>query len=88
MICAQMIYGQIVTPLHTPVSLYKSEVQGVYISWTCILDEKDYIWLEPILFQVHPGRVVFYMTWVGEDPSLKSILLNSHTDVVPVYPVS
>ena len=24
----------------------------------------------------------------GTDPSLKSIVLNSHTDVVPVYPVS
>ncbi|KAL2091275.1 hypothetical protein ACEWY4_013538 [Coilia grayii] len=32
-----------------------------------------------------PGRVVAIMTWVGTNPALKSILLNSHTDVVPVY---
>lgn len=26
------------------------------------------------------------MTWEGTDPSLPSIVLNSHTDVVPVFP--
>ena len=26
------------------------------------------------------------MTWEGEDPSLTSVILNSHTDVVPVFP--
>uniref|UniRef100_A0A8C2WYL9 N-acyl-aliphatic-L-amino acid amidohydrolase n=1 Tax=Cyclopterus lumpus TaxID=8103 RepID=A0A8C2WYL9_CYCLU len=30
-------------------------------------------------------RVVAIMTWEGTNPTLKSILLNSHTDVVPVY---
>ena len=25
------------------------------------------------------------MTWEGTDPSLPSVVLNSHTDVVPVY---
>uniref|UniRef100_A0A8C4HJE2 N-acyl-aliphatic-L-amino acid amidohydrolase n=1 Tax=Dicentrarchus labrax TaxID=13489 RepID=A0A8C4HJE2_DICLA len=35
--------------------------------------------------EVCPGRVVSIMTWQGTDPTLKSILLNSHTDVVPVY---
>ncbi|XP_008336474.1 aminoacylase-1-like, partial [Cynoglossus semilaevis] len=25
------------------------------------------------------------MTWEGSNPSLKSVLLNSHTDVVPVF---
>ncbi len=33
-----------------------------------------------------PGKPVFLMTWEGEEPSLPSLLLNSHTDVVPVYP--
>jgi hypothetical protein len=28
------------------------------------------------------------MTWIGTDPSLPSICLNSHMDVVPVFPVS
>uniref|UniRef100_A0AAR2L2W8 N-acyl-L-amino-acid amidohydrolase n=1 Tax=Pygocentrus nattereri TaxID=42514 RepID=A0AAR2L2W8_PYGNA len=35
--------------------------------------------------EVCPGRVVAIMTWTGTNPSLKSVLLNSHTDVVPVY---
>lgn len=26
------------------------------------------------------------MTWVGTQPNLPSIVLNSHTDVVPVFP--
>jgi len=32
------------------------------------------------------GKPIFLMTWVGADPSLPSVLLNSHTDVVPVFP--
>lgn len=35
--------------------------------------------------QICPGRVIAIMTWVGTRPELKSVLLNSHTDVVPVY---
>lgn len=35
--------------------------------------------------EVCPGRVIAIMTWVGTRPELKSVLLNSHTDVVPVY---
>ncbi|XP_038267182.1 aminoacylase-1 isoform X1 [Dermochelys coriacea] len=35
--------------------------------------------------EVCPGRVVTIMTWQGTDPQLRSILLNSHTDVVPVF---
>ncbi|XP_056000913.1 aminoacylase-1-like isoform X2 [Ostrea edulis] len=35
--------------------------------------------------EVHPGRVVVVMTIPGSDPSLPSIMLNSHTDVVPVF---
>ncbi|XP_069679120.1 aminoacylase-1-like [Periplaneta americana] len=32
-----------------------------------------------------PGKHIVIFSWIGEDPSLPSILLNSHTDVVPVY---
>ncbi|XP_056000914.1 aminoacylase-1-like isoform X1 [Ostrea edulis] len=35
--------------------------------------------------EVHPGRMVVVMTIPGSDPSLPSIMLNSHTDVVPVF---
>lgn len=34
--------------------------------------------------EVLPGRVVVLMTYLGECPDLPSVLLNSHTDVVPV----
>ena len=32
-----------------------------------------------------PGKPIFIMTWPGTEPDLPSVLLNSHTDVVPVY---
>uniref|UniRef100_A0A6I8N3C0 N-acyl-aliphatic-L-amino acid amidohydrolase n=1 Tax=Ornithorhynchus anatinus TaxID=9258 RepID=A0A6I8N3C0_ORNAN len=35
--------------------------------------------------EVAPGRVVTILTWPGTDPKLRSIVLNSHTDVVPVF---
>ncbi|KAM3877704.1 aminoacylase-1-like [Diretmus argenteus] len=35
--------------------------------------------------EVCPNRVVSIITWEGTNPSLKSILLNSHVDVVPVF---
>jgi aminoacylase len=31
-----------------------------------------------------PEEFAIYATWRGSDPSLKSIMLNSHIDVVPV----
>lgn len=38
-------------------------------------------------YQVAPGYVVTVLTWLGTNPALSSILLNSHTDVVPVFEV-
>ncbi|KAL3853625.1 hypothetical protein ACJMK2_017156 [Sinanodonta woodiana] len=35
--------------------------------------------------EVSPGKIIVLMTWEGTNPSLPSILLNSHTDVVPVF---
>uniref|UniRef100_A0A2R8NAP6 Aminoacylase-1 n=1 Tax=Callithrix jacchus TaxID=9483 RepID=A0A2R8NAP6_CALJA len=35
--------------------------------------------------EVAPGYVVTVLTWPGTNPTLSSILLNSHTDVVPVF---
>lgn len=43
--------------------------------------------LLPNHLQVCPGRVVSVITWEGSNTALKSILLNSHTDVVPVFQV-
>ena len=33
-----------------------------------------------------PGKPIVIITWEGLEPSLSSVLLNSHTDVVPVFP--
>lgn len=41
--------------------------------------------------QVHevlPKKPVVVMTWEGSQPTLPSVLLNSHMDVVPVFEVS
>lgn len=38
------------------------------------------------IVEVSSDRKVVIMTLEGEDPTLSSIMLNSHTDVVPVYP--
>lgn len=35
-----------------------------------------------------PDRPVVILTWPGTRQDLPSVMLNSHIDVVPVYPVS
>lgn len=40
-----------------------------------------------LLVQVVPGLRVLILSWEGTNPKLKSILLNSHMDVVPVFEV-
>lgn len=35
--------------------------------------------------EIVKGKPIFIMTWPGLEPDLPSLLLNSHTDVVPVY---
>ncbi|XP_023012522.2 aminoacylase-1 isoform X2 [Leptinotarsa decemlineata] len=34
---------------------------------------------------VKPGKPIVIITWLGKEPSLPTILLNSHMDVVPVF---
>lgn len=36
-------------------------------------------------YPTHPRKPVAVLTWIGVEPSLPSILLNSHMDVVPVF---
>ena len=40
------------------------------------------------MFQLVKGKPIVIISWEGTDPSLSSVILNSHIDVVPVYPVS
>ncbi|MEE6527070.1 hypothetical protein FKM82_028149, partial [Ascaphus truei] len=32
-----------------------------------------------------PGRIITVLSWRGTEPHLRSVVLNSHTDVVPVF---
>lgn len=48
--------------------------------------KKSPMWCD-VLLQVCPARVITILTWEGTNPQLSSILLNSHTDVVPVFEV-
>ncbi|KAL0840110.1 hypothetical protein ABMA28_015418 [Loxostege sticticalis] len=41
--------------------------------------------LPVVVYEFILGKPVVVMTWVGREPELPSILLNSHMDVVPVY---
>ena len=42
-----------------------------------------------VIHQTESGKVTAaIITWEGSDPSLPSVMLNSHIDVVPVFPVS
>uniref|UniRef100_A0A9J7ZJM2 N-acyl-aliphatic-L-amino acid amidohydrolase n=2 Tax=Cyprinus carpio TaxID=7962 RepID=A0A9J7ZJM2_CYPCA len=65
-----------------------------YLRLKTVHPEPDYGTSETLLpcpavnrsaISVCPGRVVAIITWVGSRPELKSVVLNSHTDVVPVY---
>jgi acetylornithine deacetylase/succinyl-diaminopimelate desuccinylase-like protein len=40
------------------------------------------------VYSVVSGKPIVVLTWEGSEPHLPSVLLNSHMDVVPVYPVS
>lgn len=42
-----------------------------------------------VIHKTESGEVTAaIITWEGSDPSLPSVMLNSHIDVVPVFPVS
>ena len=42
-----------------------------------------------VIHKTESGKVTAaIITWEGGDPSLPSVMLNSHIDVVPVFPVS
>lgn len=40
------------------------------------------------VYFVVSGKPIVVLTWEGSEPALQSVLLNSHMDVVPVFPVS
>ena len=50
--------------------------------------QADRLGLEHHTTEMVSGKPIFIMTWPGTDPDIPSLLLNSHTDVVPVFPES
>ncbi|XP_062020139.1 uncharacterized protein LOC133736606 isoform X1 [Rosa rugosa] len=48
-----------------------------------ILSEANSLSLDSQTLEFVPGKPLVLLKWPGSDPSLPSILLNSHTDVVP-----
>ena len=42
--------------------------------------------LEVATHQLAAGKPILVLTWRGLEPGLASVLLNSHMDVVPVFP--
>ena len=48
-----------------------------------ILSQANSLSLESQVIEFVKGKPVILLKWPGSDPSLPSILLNSHTDVVP-----
>eukprot|EP00124_Ichthyophonus_hoferi_P004598 Ihof_evm3s527 gene=Ihof_evmTU3s527 len=53
---------------------------------TFLKAEADKLSLEFSVTECVPGKPLVVMTWKGLDPSLPSVLLNSHMDVVTVEP--
>ena len=48
-----------------------------------------FFFLMSVIHKTDSGKVTAaIITWEGSDPSLSSVMLNSHIDVVPVFPVS
>ena len=48
-----------------------------------------FFFLMTVIHKTDSGNVTAaIITWEGSDPSLPSVMLNSHIDVVPVFPVS
>lgn len=44
--------------------------------------------LPSAVYYMAPKKPVVIITLLGQNPELQSLLLTSHMDVVPVYPVS
>ena len=39
------------------------------------------------VIEMKEGKPIVVITWQGEEPEALTVMLNSHMDVVPVYPV-
>ena len=51
-----------------------------------LIEEAKTVGLSSQTIECLPGKPILILSWVGSDPSLSTIMLNSHMDVVPVFP--
>ncbi|KAI9220319.1 N-acylamino acid aminohydrolase [Blastocladiella britannica] len=85
----------VASDLHEPrsVTLFREYLRCVtvqpepdYASSTAFLRElAAEVGLECAVHEPVAGKPIVVMTWRGSEPQLKSIVLNSHVDVVPVF---
>ncbi|XP_075430342.1 aminoacylase-1 isoform X2 [Ascaphus truei] len=50
-----------------------------------LVREAEDIGLQIKKVELSPGRIITVLSWRGTEPHLRSVVLNSHTDVVPVF---
>lgn len=70
---------------------YKTSTKLRIISDGCVQFLTQYardLGLPIRVIEVQPRKPVVVISYVGTNPELQSVLLNSHMDVVPVTPVS
>ena len=51
-----------------------------------LIEEAKTVGLSSQTIECLPGKPILILSWEGSDPSLSTIMLNSHMDVVPVFP--
>ena len=51
-----------------------------------LVREAESLGLDAVTHECAPGKPVLILSWEGREPGLPSLLLNSHMDVVPVFP--
>ena len=53
---------------------------------TFLVKQADSIGLDWRRHELSPGKPILVISWPGLEPELPSVMLNSHMDVVPVFP--
>ena len=85
---SQLVISKLATDLPSYYILYhECDVSESCIDW--LKKQADEIGLQFNIVRFEsPDLFALWLTWPGTNPSLKSVMLNSHIDVVPVDPVS
>ncbi|KAH1098742.1 hypothetical protein J1N35_015663 [Gossypium stocksii] len=81
---AQADHSEIISRFQQYLKINTSQPSPDYQKSThFILSQADSLSLQSQVIEFVQGKPIVLLQWPGSDPSLPSILLNSHTDVVP-----